>query len=213
MRRTSLDYLEALKIEEVMAQLQADGYKVQAPASGADNSYDLIATRGDQKIAIEVKAGSRLKASSDTIRQLRHKAHEQGFDEFRLVVVAPPSPFQGTVEAFEEKLREYLFAHVLEVADLPPGTVLRDVSDVDLNTVEVGPQQVRVSGTGIVDVVLNGEQTTLTREPELMWAADFPFRFDASLDRDLHIQRCDVQVDTSSLREEIEVLAAFGATA
>jgi len=213
--RVSLDYLEAAKIEEIAAQLQADGYVVESEASvtALDQTtyYDLIATKPGRRVAIEVKAAPRLKGFAQQLRELRRRAREQGLDEFRLVVVTPPPDRAISVAGFDERLRSHLLDQgvALETRGaFPPGTVVSNVSNVEINTLEWTGDENRATGTGVLDVILNGAQTTLTRNPEPIWAADFSFDFDAVLDPERRILRCNVRVDTSSLRDEIENLSA-----
>ncbi len=212
--KLSLDYLEAAKVEELAAQLQAEGYTVEAEASVAASNgvarYDLIAIRPGRHIAIEVKAAPRLKEFAPELRELRRRAREQGLDEFRLVVVTPPPQRAISVAGFNERLRSHLLDQGVGLGahgTFAPGTVVSNVSNVEINTLEWNGEENRATGTGVLDVVLNGAQTILTRAPEPLWAADFPFDFDAILDRDRRIRRCDVRVDTSSLRDEIENLS------
>ncbi len=217
--KSSLDYLEARQVEELTAQLEKEGYVVEAQASRAaangEARYDLIATRMGRRVAIEVKAASRLKEFAEELRELRRRAREQNM-EFRLVVVTPPSQRAITVAGFDERLRFYLMDKIVELetlGDLPPGTVVSNVSHVEINTLYWGEDESRAAGTGVLDVVLNGAQTTVTRDPEPVWAADFPFDFDAVLDCDRGILRCDVRMDTSSLRQEIEAISPAAAAA
>src|SRR5207249_642655 len=85
---TSIEYLQTAKIEELASQLRTEGYRVAIGLPGEDNGYDLVAERGRQKLAFEVKARSNLQSFAEEIGRLRKQAREQGYD-FRLVVVNP----------------------------------------------------------------------------------------------------------------------------
>ena len=62
---TSAQYLQAAKIEEVASRLEAEGYRVVVGPSGQDDGYDLVAERGAEKLAIEVKDRASLKRSAN----------------------------------------------------------------------------------------------------------------------------------------------------
>jgi hypothetical protein len=46
---TSIDYLEAAKIEEIASQLRDEGYSVTLNPSGDDLGYDLVAAKNNKK--------------------------------------------------------------------------------------------------------------------------------------------------------------------
>jgi hypothetical protein len=85
-----LEYLYAAKIDELASQLRREGYEVTARPTGEDQGYDLVARKDNRKMAIEVKTIGDLKGSFTETRNLRKRAHEQGFDDFRLIIVSPP---------------------------------------------------------------------------------------------------------------------------
>src|SRR2546423_15676174 len=95
---TSIDYLEAAKLEEITSQFRNEGYNVTLNPGGDDQGYDLIAEKNGAKVAVEVKFNARLRESAETIKALRRRALEGGFDEFRLVVVSPPHETDVYVE-------------------------------------------------------------------------------------------------------------------
>lgn len=65
------EYLEAAKIEEVAQELKAAGYAVTKHFRDGNIVYDLVAAKDGRKVVYEVKAGSQLGASANTIRRLR----------------------------------------------------------------------------------------------------------------------------------------------
>lgn len=193
-------YLEAAKREEVAAQLEAAGYEVarRARQSSLPARFDLVAKKNGERLAIEVVAQSQLTASMDRIRQLRQSAREQGFTAFRLVIVSPPRETNVRIEDLPEKLYGYLQENVPgELAELSPRAFVEEVSAIEFGTVEVTAEEIRVVGTGVVDVAVN----SLDGEPddEATWSTDFPFDFDIALDHRLEIRgQPNIRVDTSS---------------
>ena len=63
-------YLEAAKVEEVAEQLKSEGYQIALNQiePGLNLQYDIVATKGDKRIAVEVKARSHLRDSAGLIR-------------------------------------------------------------------------------------------------------------------------------------------------
>lgn len=194
-------YLEAAKIEEVVRDLEAEGYQVDREVRDGNLRYDLVATKDGRKIAIEVKAQSALRGAVDQIRQLRERAREHGYDEFRLVVVNPPRERTVEIPALEGALFTYLSDNFPEALDeLSSHTYLDGVSEVDIDSVEITEAGSHVTGSGVVEVTLEyggGEP-----RDGVSWGTEFPFSFDLLLDHQLRIAKVyALEVDTSEFFE------------
>lgn len=121
-------YLEAAKIEELISELRVQGYDIRAPAETKGAHFDLLATRGEEVLAIEVKARTELKASAKQIEESRRRAAELGFTEYRLVVVNPPRAVEVDVHGLDEALARYMFESIpseLEEISSPNGVPRR----------------------------------------------------------------------------------------
>ncbi|MDQ3815141.1 MAG: hypothetical protein M3347_14525 [Armatimonadota bacterium] len=189
---SATQYLEAAKIEELAAQLQREGYEVVAPA----DEYDLVAMKGDEKLAFIVKAKTSLPLETGKINHLRRRAQERGYNGFRLIVVNPPHEATITIDHLDENLLAYLSNHIPdELARLAPNVSIENVTalTIDLVQAQAGTPGLRVAGDGVVEVSWrrngNGESEN--------W--DFPFFFDVELDRSLQLATVrKLTVDTSS---------------
>jgi hypothetical protein len=198
-----VQYLESAKVQEVASQLAREGYEVQVSPERLDNGYDIVASLGKRKVAVQVKANAQLKASAEAIKQLRKRAFQDGFDEFRLVVVSPPHERKVAIEGLDQKLLTYMYSY-------PPteligiNATVRRIAHVDVDSIELAPDGTRVAGSGAVDVDIEPEPFLSAgfppgpSEPN-WWSTDFPFAFDVALDRNLEIAEVNrLEVDTSS---------------
>lgn len=195
-------YLEAAKVEEVSEQLKSEGYQVILNQTEPDANfrYDIVATRDDKKIAIEVKARSHLRESVGLIRDLREYAARQGYDEFRLVVVNPPRERTIEIENFDSILHDYMVNESFsEIEELAHSASLEDVSDIEIDSVEVSADGIDVRGTGIVSVSL--EYGGGDANDGLSIDHDFPFTFTLRLSHDMHIEDSQIAIDTSGFFE------------
>jgi hypothetical protein len=104
---TYYKYLEAAKRADLAAQMQALGYRTEFDSKAGDFSYDMIAKRGNEKIAFEFKARDLLRDAKKEIEQLTRSAKTRGYD-FRLVVVNPPREPEIEIEDLDRILGEYL---------------------------------------------------------------------------------------------------------
>jgi Holliday junction resolvase len=193
----AVQYLEAAKVEEIASQYQREGYEVLV-APVHDYGYDLIATRGNRRLAIQVKARSELRKGADEIRRLREQASRQGFDEFRLVVVNPPREVSVEIAGLDRELFDYLANNLpANLEQLSSGTRIENVVDVDIDSVEVTTEGIKVVGSGTVEVEL--AYGSDTGQEGYSWSTNFPLSFDIELNHNLYIQRVnDMDVDTSS---------------
>jgi len=205
------DYLEAAKIDDVVRQLQGEGFAVRREARIDGKVYDLVGDKPGRKIAVEVKARSRLQADRASIRQLRERAFEHGVDEFRLVVVNPPHETAVKIEGLEEQLREYMGEHhpTELVDDLGLRVRVDDVSQVDLDAITITAQGIHLIGDGVVDVEINDDDGADDSGP---WMTDFPFTFDLLLDHRLRIVEVNrITVNTSHYYRDNEVDTPYDA--
>lgn len=221
---TSVEYLESAKIEEVASQLRGEGYQVTVSPTGKDEGYDIVASRGNKKLAIEVKVNSQLRDSARLLKTLRRRALDHGYDEFRLVVVSPPREIRVSIEKLKEELFTYmeqnlsstLAIHSLQTPEelgLSAVNEIRlvDIGEIDIDSIDITTDGIQVVGNGVARIEIGYWETdegafwsagfppqddrSLTR-----WRTGVPFSFDVILNHDLKISKAqNVKVDTSSL--------------
>jgi len=221
---TSVEYLEAAKIEEVASQLRGEGYEVTVSPTGRDEGYDIVASRGDKKLAIEVKVNSQLRDSAALIKNLRRRALDHGYDEFRLVVVSPPREVRVSIEKLKEELfkcMEQNLSSTLSIHSVqPPGELgpsgineirLISIGEIDIDSIDITTDGIQVVGNGVAGIEMGyweieegafwsagfppQDERTLTK-----WRTGLPFTFDVILNHDLTISKVNnIEVDTSSL--------------
>lgn len=194
------EYLEAAKLDELVAEFRRAGYAVRLNEGEGETRYDLVAEQGERRIAVEVVA--RLNTRDDAVARrvstLREHAHNQSFDEFRLVLVSPPREAVVEVEGLETLLSNALINDIPSKLDiLSSHTRVLSISDVDITSTTINREGIQIAGTGIVSVELEygggAERDGLSEE------IDFPFSFDLILTLDLELEQLvSLNVDTTS---------------
>ena len=197
-----MDYFKATTIEETALEYQKRGYKVvmspidvSYPFETRQQSYDVVATKGDHKIAVEVVAYPKLAQEVKKIAQLRQQAQKEGFDEFRLVVAREPHEFPVHVEGIEQELCDYLVENITdEIRELSDQVRVLNVKRVTIDSFSITVDRIRVAGDGIltVDIYYN-------EDGERFWEDDtFPLYFDVELDKSLKLKHLHkLKADTS----------------
>ncbi len=198
-------YLEQAKVEELMQQLEVQGYQVEREVALPNGEQphrrlDLVARKGDQVIAYEIKAGNALPGAAAQLAYLRSQARQAGYNDFRLVVVWPPRRVDVEVEGLASILLESLQSHMPSaLVELPGRMSITDVADIEIDKLRVSADRIFVRGASVVRVELNDEG----EDNRDGLALDEPFlcRFQLDLSHDLQIIDAEIEVDTSSWHE------------
>jgi hypothetical protein len=195
-----LRYLESAKKAEFAERLGAEGFTVETEQSLGDVRFDLVARKGLRSIAYAFKAGRSAKSSRERIERLQQAAKQAGW-EFRIVVVNPPPRVHVEVERLAEQLQDYMINESFpdELDTLSTHTRIDGVSDLEISDIRVGHGEIRVEGTGSVDVELKYGSDS-DDIPSSGNAFPFEFRVVLSADGQLHSVE-ELNVDTSSFYE------------
>lgn len=205
-KEAAIDLLEAAKIEELTSQLRGDGYRVTVHPSGEDLGYDLVAEKDNRKMAVEVKFNARLSESAETIKALRRRSIERGYDEFQLVVVSPPHETDVYIEGLDKKLLEHLSESPPDAFKNVQSPCIESVRELDIDSISVTAEGTRVTGNGVLRVwerPTGGVYITNIPRSTLQWVTGLPFTFEIKLDNELRITDVyKIDVDTSSWLDE-----------
>lgn len=217
---TSIQYLETAKIEEVASRLRGEGYEVTMPPIGHDEGYDIVASKGDKRVAVEVKVNSQLRDSTALIKTLHKRALERGYDEFRLVVVSPPREVKVSIEKLEAELFKYMEQNL--PATLAGGPVqslaqfdvskilLTGIGEIDIDSIDITTDGVQAVGNGVAEIEIiywdiqeepSGSAGFQPHDGRYLtsWETAVPFTFDVILKHDLTISDArNIEVDTST---------------
>lgn len=199
-RSDYLAHLQAAKAIETMLALQGQGYRVEESAMVGDYRADLVARKGDETILFEFKSkGGPTRQGGGN--QLLKYAKKRGYD-YRLVIVGPPERVEVEVEELESTLHEYLVNSEFptELYDVASNAFIDGVVDLEIVSLHVNRDEIRVKGHGTIEVTLEyggGEARDGVTSSD-----DFPLNFDVTLDHDLKIISGDkIRVDISSFFE------------
>lgn len=195
-----IKYLESAKSAEIAERLRSEGIEVSTEVQRGNVRFDIIARRGDQKIAYEIKAVTRGKNSKEHIRRLQDAARAEGL-EFRLLLVNPPRKISIEIDEFASQLLNYLInvEFPTELYSLASQVYLENVSDVEVSSLHVTSDGIRVEGSGTLEVQLvygGGGEDGLSNSDS------YPFTFDVLLDHENKISGVSqLHVNTDSFYE------------
>lgn len=185
-------HIEAAAADQLARDLAKEGYAVTQHGDFGGLQADLIARKGDEVLVYEFKAPDVAKAGwARQMAQLKEQAASQGA-RFRLVFVRPPRESRVEIDAIESILEDAInrFSPP-ELGDLSAHSRVDEVSDVEIDALEVRNGEISVQGTATVSVSLISDGETWTSEC-------FPFRFDVVLGPDGKLERTNtIHVDVS----------------
>ncbi len=197
----AVEYLEAAKVEEIAESLRSQGFQVDVPKANGTAPFDLVAHKGDKHVAVEVRERTALRGTAQEIRDLRRLAHNDGYTEFRLVVVTPPHEAQVDIPGLSRVLQEALRKHVPPVLGALAARMSVDSVDMlEIDAVRITQEAIDVAGNGVVNIVRRDRSSQSLDESTV--ETDFPFKFHVLLDRDVSLREIyELTVDTSSYDE------------
>jgi hypothetical protein len=193
-----LRYLESAKQAELANQLQIDGFEVETDKKIGELSFDVVAKRGSQAIAYEIRSVGSRRVTKDVLRRLQASAKEAGL-EFRIVIVNPPPRVKIEIPKLRLDLLDHLIDNVPgELESLSSATAIENIVDIEISDVRIDEDGTRVEGTGTVEVTLQyGGSSDGVDSSDA-----YPFEFSVRLHPDTSLASVDkLKVDTSSFYE------------
>ncbi len=159
---------EQAAVEQLAANLERDGYKVEREANLQGVHVDLLASRGEEMIICEVKVPDPAGASAwvTSVAKMQAIAKDIGA-RFRLVVVRVPHETSIYIEGLESAIERYLIEHTPEkILELAHDATVLDVDGVHLTSLTY------VNGFDLV-----GTGDVLVSLPTRGIDVDLPFAF------------------------------------
>jgi very-short-patch-repair endonuclease len=198
-------YLHDIAIEQIAEEYRQKGYKVSTESKIGKYQADLIAEKKDEKIVIEVKSGELTRERKERMTDLANYVRSQGNYKFIIAVATTPKDKKLEIEGIEHLLTEEMITNLpSELDELSTHTRIEEVTDIDIDEIEIRGANIFVAGDGVVSVELqygsDNEQTT--GDGQIM-DDSFPFEFELTLKYNeknkLQIDEVDkLDVDTSS---------------
>lgn len=184
-------YLKEAEIEDLTAELTADGYLI-LPLSEQDKYFDLLARKGNQTVAYTVAVRGHSKADPDKIYGSYERAKEQGYKTYTSFV-SPPFTREIEFEGIDQLLTIAMQRiPPVQFPDFPGEVVLSPAQSVYLHGIWITADTIRVTGAAYVDAVVHFIGTA-TRPPDAI-DTNLPFHFTLVLKRDDYAI-LDVQVE------------------
>lgn len=201
-------YLHLVAIEQLRDEYLLKGYNVNTDFKVGNYHADIVASKENEKIIIEVKTGKLSNESKIRLGGLADYVKEHGGYKFLIIAVTPPREKIISIENLEQLLiNEFIYELPSELDMLSTHTRPDEIKDIQLLEVDIKGKQINVQGRGAISVELQyGSDGDQLRGDGAKMYDNFPFHFDLTLEynkRD-ELQITDVktlEIDTSHYYE------------
>ena len=199
-------HLHDIAIDQLSEEYVSKGYSVAKEVKFQNFVADLIATKGNETLILEVKTGKMTPQKRDAILKISEFVRQKENHKFKLVVATPPK--DKKIEIFD--IEEIFSKHFLEdfpseLTELSTHTRLVEVSDIDIDFLMVTHEaEILIKGKGVISVELQyGSDGDQSKGDGYKSTDSFPFEFDIVLAYDakkklIIDEIIELEVDVSS---------------
>lgn len=172
-------YLHDIAIDQIANDYEEKGYTVSKEVPLGTYRADLVATKENQNIVVEVKAGKLTPKRKKKLAELADYVNELGNYQFKVAIAKLPKDKELKIDNLEHVLFEYFSKNSpAGLNELSEHTTLDKITDIFLNKLVVSNNAILVEGSGIIAVKLDlvsDNQTAFTTDENI------PFDFEAHL--------------------------------
>lgn len=201
-------YLHRIAIEQIIDEYKEKGFEVFEEEKIGKFQADIVARKDEETIVIEVKSGKMTPQKKEAIIGIGNYVRSQGNYKFLVVIANPPKEKKLEIMDIESLLFQTMINDLPdELDELSSHTLIDDISDVDIDEIEINKNSIYVTGNGVVDVELQmGSDGDARRGDAFNTNESFPFDFDITLEynskQELQITEVNnLNVDTSAFYE------------
>lgn len=170
-----IDGIYLVAINKLQESLKKEGFLITK--GNPDDIFDLYAEKDEDRRIYEIKIGKN-KIQKRNLNKLQQYAKEKNA---RLFVTYLEQPRTSIIEyeGIELILLDYLMNNMPDEIDaLSTHTMLQDVSDVDINSIRISEDLIKVEGTACLEVeLLYGSESDRYSDGEEGMSDSFDFYF------------------------------------
>jgi Holliday junction resolvase len=201
-------YLHSIALEQIVEEYEQKGYKVSKEERFGNYRADITARKENETIVIEIKSGKMTTEKKEAIKGIGNFVRDQPNFKFLVVIATPPKEKKLEIGEIEELLTQFMQVDLpSELDELSTHTRLEEVTDVDIDEINIEGKSIFVKGGGVVNVELQfGSDGDQSRQDGFKTNENFPFNYEITLgyNENNELQITDIgklEVDTSSFDE------------
>lgn len=200
---TSRGNLIEFNILQKEQELLGKGFKVDKNFRDSNLHFDLVATSpSGVRTAINFKHVSELEDFSKISNLLEKIAQQLGYQKIETIIVRDPLDKKVEINELSNTLFKYFQNEFpSELNQLSTHTRLEDISEVEIDSVNIARNEIHVRGSAYFEVeLLYGSNSD--NDGEAGQCQSYPFKFDVTLDSSINVIRVnECNIDTSSFSQ------------
>jgi len=172
-------YLHDIAIDQIAEDYKKKGYTVNKEVPLGTYHADLVATKENQNIVVEVKTGKFTPGRKKKLAELADYVNALANYQFKVAIAKLPKDKELKIDNLEHILFDYFSKNTpAELSGLSKHTTLDKITDIFLNKLLVANNTVMVEGSGIMALKL-----AVVSDNNLGFTTDnnVPFDFEAQL--------------------------------
>lgn len=192
-----------MAVDQLMADYQEKGYDVDKERQIGEYKADLVATKGEEVIVIEVKARNMDSRMQKKLAEIGNYVRNRKNHRFLVVIATPPKRKKINIPKLAQLLEAYLKENIPEdLYDLATSPLVDEVTDVVVDELTINSDGNMVGkGTGVIDVTLQRGPANDGVSIEDVFSFEFTVVLDRNQHHELTIVETEVRIDTTSYDE------------
>lgn len=205
MMKLEQKYLDICYINAMIMQytdiLKAEGFTIKPLPLCQNPPIDLYAYKGDEKRIYEFKYyknTSSINTKKSNLKTIKKYAETIGAEAF-IVYLTPLKEKTIEFEDLESKILGYIVEEDFpaELDSLSTHTSIKSIYIDSINSISISETSINISGDATISVSLQyGSNSDLQNGDGDESSESFPMTFDADLDCNLNIIKCQYEIDT-----------------
>ncbi len=199
-------YLHDIAIDQIAENYRKNGFKVKKEVPIGDYQADLIASKRNENIVIEVKTGKLTTVRKSKLAKLADYVQSLGNYQFKVAIAKLPKEKELQVDDIENILFKHFSENFPdELDELSTHTKIEEITDIFLNKLVVADNATIVAeGSGIMSIHLQfGSRADQLANDGFVMNSNVPFDFKAELsfndEKKLEVEEFNtLEIDTSS---------------
>jgi Holliday junction resolvase len=183
-------YMHEIAIDQIADEYLQKGYEITKEENLGDFRADLIARKGDEQIVIEVKTGKLSSLRKQELAGLANYVRSKNGYKFLVAVATPPQNKKIDIEGLEQMITNYIHSDLpSELDELSTHTRLDEVTDVNIDKIQISENSFFIEGEGVISVELQfGSDVDQDNSNGFKSYDNFPFKFAMKLILDNNFQ-------------------------
>ena len=201
-----MKHLRNAYLEHLRKSYKQEGFKTYLEYGISSNlRVDFAARKKDKLVLYEIKTGPFSDRQRKLVRKIREYIEQNAPSaEFHLAILNPPPEKEISFEG----LGSIIFNDIIEegipseLDTLSTHTNIDEVTDIEIDSINIDESNIYLSGNGQVGVILQyGSDSDRKHDDADESYESFPFTFNLTMNRAFQIEESEYEYDTDSLFE------------